>query len=303
MAQAAPAAAKYGATKERAEASQNPVNARVALVTGSSSGIGFETSLALARSGWFTFASMRSLAKGDELRRIAAREGIPLTVIALDVRTDSSVIKAIRSIQKSKGRLDLLVNNAGFLLFGSFEDTSMEELKSQFETNFFGIARLTGAVLPLMRRQKRGVIINVSSVAGKVGIPLSSAYTSAEFAIEGLSESMRYELEPFGIHVCLVEPGMVRSNFLRSVIVARKARKPTSPHYKLTRKLVNSMKQMTQLGIDPKEAAEVILKAAESKVPQPRYVVGNDAAMVFETRKTMPDAEFENFVKTTILGI
>ena len=136
---------------------------KVALVTGSSSGIGYETSLLLARNQFATYASMRNLKKGDELLKIVSKENIPLKVIQLDVDDDRSVSNAIDNIVKENGRIDVLVNNAGYGVFGSFEDLSLEEIKSQFETNFFGVIRVTQLVLPSMRKQKSGTIVNVSS--------------------------------------------------------------------------------------------------------------------------------------------
>ena len=176
---------------------------KVAIVTGSSSGIGFETALALAREDYFTYATMRDTKKENNIKETAKKENLKLEVLVMDVDKEDSVKNAINKIVKEKGRIDVLVNNAGYGLFGCLEDISMEDLKAQFETNFFGVVRVSQAVIPVMRKQKSGIIVNVSSVAGRIGFPVSPAYISSKFALEGLSESLRYELSPFGINIYL----------------------------------------------------------------------------------------------------
>jgi NAD(P)-dependent dehydrogenase (short-subunit alcohol dehydrogenase family) len=166
----------------------------VALVTGSSSGIGFETALTLARNRFHTYASMRNLEKSKNITEIANRENLPLKLVQLDVTDDKSVKTAVDKIASEQGRINVLVNNAGYGLFGALEDLSIQEIKSQFETNFFGAVRVTQQVLPVMRKSGVGTIVNVSSVGGRMGIPILSAYHGTKFALEGLSESMSYEL-------------------------------------------------------------------------------------------------------------
>ena len=178
----------------------------VAVVTGSSSGIGYETALALARNGFTTFATVRDLGKAGQLASIASKENLPIQVLQLDVTDDVSVKKAIKQVLDKAGRIDLVVNNAGYGLTGAFEDLSIDEIRSVYDTNFFGVIRVTQAVLPTMRSQGIGRIVNISSAAGRVAYPGASAYVSTKYALEGLTESMAYELEPFGIRVILVEP-------------------------------------------------------------------------------------------------
>jgi NAD(P)-dependent dehydrogenase (short-subunit alcohol dehydrogenase family) len=205
-------------------------NQRVAVVTGSSSGIGHETSLTLARNGFLTYATMRSPDKGENIKSLAEKEKLPLKTVQLDVTDDTSVKNAIQSITAESSRIDVLVNNAGYGLFGAFEDLSMEEIKAQYETNLFGVIRVTQAVLPIMRKQKSGIIVNISSGAGKIAIPVQSAYVSTKFAIEGLSESMAYELEPFGIKVVLVEPGFIKTKIGNNMVTAKKSQDANSPY-------------------------------------------------------------------------
>jgi NAD(P)-dependent dehydrogenase (short-subunit alcohol dehydrogenase family) len=270
----------------------------VALVTGSSSGIGFETSLLLARTGFHTYASMRNLEKSKNITEIANTEKLPLQVVQLDVNDGRSVKDAIDKIVAEKDRIDILVNNAGYGLFGSLEDISIEEVKAQFETNFFGVIRVTQQVLPVMRKQNnRCTIVNVSSVGGRIGVPILSAYQSTKFALEGLSESMSYELEPFGIRVVIIEPGFIRTNIINSSTSAKKALDPKSPYFSLMQKVENHFKSMMEnASSPPEEVARVILKALTSENPQLRYTVGNDAATIIQARMNMPDEEFRKMV-------
>src|SRR2546428_8407904 len=161
-------------------------NQKVAVVTGSSSGMGFETSLTLARNGFMTYATMRNLNKSENIKSLAENEKLPLKIVQLDVTDDGSVKNAMQSITDEANRIDVLVNNAGYPLGGAFEDLAMEEIKAQFETNLFGVIRVTQAVLPIMRKQKSGIIVNISSGNGRFGLPGVSAYVSTKFAVEGL---------------------------------------------------------------------------------------------------------------------
>src|SRR5579864_6972366 len=200
---------------------------KVAIVTGSSSGIGYETALILARNGFRTYATMRNLEKGKSISDIATKEKLELHTIKLDVTDERSVNDAIKTIKSDAGRIDILVNNAGYGLAGSLEDLSMSEIKAQYETNVFGLIRVTQAVLPTMREQKSGIIVNISSIGGKMAIPLQSSYHGTKFAVEGLSESIAYDLEPFGIKVVIIEPGAIKTNFEPGMVVAQKNQDPS----------------------------------------------------------------------------
>lgn len=269
---------------------------KVALVTGSSSGIGFETSLALAREGYHTYASMRDTKKGAKIQEIAKKENLPITVIPLDVDKPVSIKDAINQIMAESKRIDVLVNNAGYGVFGCLEDLTIDELKAQFDTNFFSVVRLIQEVAPIMRNQKAGAIVNISSVAGKIGFPGSPAYISSKFALEGLSECLRYELSPFGINTIIIEPGVIKTNFFDSMKMPKNA-KPDSPYKDITNKVVAGIKMMAEMGTPPNEVAEVIIKALKEKNPLPRYPVGNDASMFLEAKKMKTDIEFENYLK------
>jgi len=274
---------------------------KVAVVTGSSSGIGFETSLALAREGYFTFATMRDVKKAGTIKKIVEEENLPLKVIELDVDNEDSVENAIKSIIDEKQRIDVLINNAGWGIWGTGEDVSLEEFREQFETNFFSIVRLIQKVAPTMRKQGSGDIVNISSIAGRIGFPVSTAYISSKFALEGFSESLRFELGEFGINVIIIEPGVIKTNFFDSMRTAKKA--DVGETYRdITSKVITGVKMMAEMGTHPKEVANVIINSIKEEKPLPRYVVGNDAAMFLEAKKMKTDIEFENYLKKELYG-
>jgi len=274
----------------------------VALVTGSSSGIGFETSLLLARNGYHTYASMRNLGKSKTITEISNREKLPLSVIQLDVDDDKSVKDAIYRIDNEQGRIDVVVNNAGYLLIGPLEELSIREFKEQFETNFFGAIRVIKEVLPILRRQRAGTIVNISSLAGRIGLPLNSPYVSSKFALEGLSESMAYEIEQFGIKVVLVEPGYIKTNVANSfktgknVVVTAANKKNNSPYAEFTQNRIAALGPSVEAGLDPIEVAKVILKAATSENPDLRYLIGEGAVKLMDMRKNTSDENFRRLI-------
>ncbi|AJW70313.1 SDR family oxidoreductase [Nitrosopumilus adriaticus] len=267
---------------------------KVALVTGSSSGIGLEAALALARDGYKTFASMRDIKKGVELEQAAKKENLSIEIIQLDVDKEESIISAIKKIISDCQRLDVLVNNAGYGQFGCTEDVSVDDFRKQFETNFFSIVRIIQEVAPIMRKQKSGNIINISSVAGRMGLPGSPAYISSKFALEGLGECLRYELGQFGIRTTLIEPGVIKTNFFESMKIPESKK---DPKYKeITEHILSGLKMMVQMGTPPSEVAKVIIKAIHDDEMLPRYIVGTDAAMFLEAKKMKTDIEFEKYL-------
>jgi NAD(P)-dependent dehydrogenase (short-subunit alcohol dehydrogenase family) len=281
---------------------QSQDQAKVAVVTGSSSGIGFETSLLLARNDYYTYATMRNLSKSYKIKDIAKQYNLSLEVLQLDVNDEKSVKNAFAKIIEDKQRVDVLVNNAGYDVMGPVEEISLDDFKSQFETNFFGLIRVTKEVIPLMRKQRMGIIVNLSSIGGRIGFPLNSAYQSSKFALEGLSESMRYELEEFGVNIILVEPGVIKTNFFENIKVNENSIKETSPYAPLMQKGYEGWKPMLESNSSssPLDVAQVILKAVISNNPEIRYLVGNDAVSLIEKRKNMTDKEFENWIKESL---
>jgi len=268
---------------------------KVAIVTGTTSGIGYETCLSLARDGFYTFATVRDIKKAEKIVQIAKKENLKIEIIELDVDDEKSISTAIQKILSKKQQIDVLVNNAGWGLFGSVEDVPVNDFRAQFETNFFGIISIIQKVAPVMRKQKSGVIVNISSVAGRIGFPGSPAYISSKFALEGLSESLRYELGQFGVKVIIIEPGVIKSNFFSSMKIAEP--KPDSPYKEITERVIMGVKMMAELGTPPSEVATTILKVIKEKDPKPRYIVGNDAQMFLEAKRAKTDAEFENYLK------
>ena len=273
----------------------------VALVTGCSSGIGLETAISLAREGHFTYATMRNMKKSGDLDKIVNDEGLPIKILELDVDDEESVDNALGKIMDEKGRIDTLVNNAGWGMWGTVEDVSIEEFKQQFETNFFSIIRMIQKIAPVMRKQKSGNIVNVSSVAGRIGFPVTPAYISSKFALEGLSECLRFELGSFGINVIIIEPGVIKTNFFDSMKMAKKS-DSDSVYNEITSKVVSGVKMMAEMGTEPKEVANTIIKSINAENPLPRYIVGNDAMMFLEAKKMKTDIEFENYIKKELYG-
>ena len=284
---------------------------QIALITGSSSGIGFETSLLLARNGIYTYATMRNVSNSQEILDIAKKECLPLKVLTLDVTDEKSTQKAIDMVMHEQNRIDILVNNAGYSLVGALEQISMDEIKEEFETNFFGIIKLIQKVLPLMRKQRSGRIINVSSLAGRIGLPIASAYVSSKFALEGLSESLKYEVQDFGIYVILIEPGVIKTNFIKNlkigkqVITSENGNANTSsadlPYTEITKKRISAFKPRFEKGSSAKEVADTILEAVTSDKPKFRYIVGQDASKLMDIRKNTSDEEFGKIVMNSVL--
>ncbi len=272
---------------------------KVAIVTGSAAGIGYEIAIHLAKNGFRTYASMRNLQKANGITEMAKNENLPLSLIQLDVTDDISITKAIDKVINESGRIDVLVNNAGYGLIGSIEDMSVEELKAQYETNVFGTFMVTKAVLPYMRKQHGGSIINISSIAGRIALPMYSAYVSTKFATEGLSESMAYELEPFGIKVAIIEPGAIKTNFRREQ--AAKGSSEDSPYSSMMQSPSKAIEKMLKHRLYPEEVAKAVIQAIENPKPKLRYIVGKDAEELIELRRKISDEEFFHMVGQNIL--
>jgi len=276
-------------------------NKKVAVVTGSSSGIGLETSLYLAKNGFKTYATMRNLSKANNIKQRIDTENLPVEILQLDVTDDTSVRNAINKIVEKEGRIDVLVNNAGYVLVGASEDLSSDEIKAIFDTNVFGVYRTTQAVLPIMRKQKDGRIITVSSLSGFAGFPAISAYVSTKHAVEGFTESLRYEVSPFGIKAIVVEPGVIKTHAIESSIMAKKAQE-NSAYSDIVHTVTKGVERArTNYGSPPSVVAEVILNAATEENPEMRYTAGEDAKTLQQARKNKSDKEFEEFVKESFL--
>ena len=275
---------------------------KVIVVTGGAWGIGRNVARAFAREGATTVITNHDDSKAKSASDFFRGEGLNVHRIGLDLSQPGAGEELISSVIKKWRRIDVLVNNAGYSLIGALEDLSMDEIKAQFETNLFGTIRVMKAVLPTMRKQKGGTIVNVSSMAGRVGFPLFPVYSGTKFALEGVSESIRLETDPLGIKIVLVEPGTIRSNFASNAIIAQKAAEPASPYASLMETLQKATARFVDQGTPPEEVAKVILKAVTIDNPDLRYLVGNDAIQMIEARKGMSDQEFGVVVKEHLLG-
>ncbi len=267
----------------------------VAVVTGCSSGIGYETALQLAKEGYKTYATMRDLNKRFTLEQSAQKENLDLKVLQIDVNLQNTIDSAIEFIVSESGQIDVLVNNAGYGMMGSIEDLSIDEIKQQFETDFFGPIRMIKAVVPIMRKQNSGRIINVSSIAGQIGFAISSAYVSSKFALEGLTDSLRQELQPFGIHLSLIEPGVVKTNFHKNMRVASKSHE--SSYKEMTEQIVTQAKTLFEKGIEPEYVAKNIIDILKETNPLPRYPIGEDAELLLEEKSRRNGIEFEKYIQ------
>ena len=274
---------------------------RVALITGCSSGIGYETALMLGRNGFRTFATMRNTKKSDSLQEIITKEGLDVSIQQLDVNDNASIENTINNIKNEANRIDVLINNAGFGLVGFFEDLTLDEIRDQFETNFFGVLNITKKIIPIMRLQKSGTIINISSGAGQVGFPGISAYVSTKFAIEGFSESLTYELLPYGIKVVIIEPGVIKTNFFRNCKVSEHSVKKNSTYSSSLDKFQRNIEIMQEHATSPTDVAKVIIQVLGNSEPKQRYIVGNDVAMILEAKKNLSDNEFKKMMIQNII--
>lgn len=274
---------------------------QVALITGSSSGIGYETALMLARNGYTVYATMRNAKKSKSILKTSEQEKLPLKVLELDVNDETSIEKTIDQVEDEAKRIDILINNAGYGLVGYFEDLNMDEIRNQFETNFFGVLNITKKVIPIMRSQKSGTIINISSGAGQVGFPGISAYVSTKFAIEGFSESLTYELSPFGIKVIIIEPGVIKTNFFSNCIISNQSAKNGSPYFQSLEKLRKDIAMMQEHATSPTDVAKLIIQVLRADEPQQRYIIGNDVGMILEAKKNLSDIEFKKMMLQNII--
>jgi len=271
------------------------------IITGCSSGIGFATALEYARNGYVTYATMRDISKKEPLDKIAKAEKLPLHIVSLDVNNPDNIEKVISRIETEEGIIDVLVNNAGYGLFGSFEDTNVQEMREQFETDYFGAVRMIKAVLPLMRKFKSGKIVNVSSLAGLTGFPFCSSYVASKFALEGLVDSLRYELKKFGIQLALIEPGMVRTNFYKNKKIAKNALSDSvySQWMKNFMKLGDEM--FLKNSTAPEVVAKKIFEITKSEIMEPQYMIGPDIKMMITQKKALAPLDYEKFIEEYML--
>jgi len=274
---------------------------RIAVVTGSSSGIGLLTAVELARRGCRVVATMRDLGRRERLDAAASQAGVAarLDLRRLDITETDTLAPAFAAVVRDYGRLDVLVNNAGFSLGGFAEDTALAELRQQFETNFFGNVAAAKAAIPIMRAQRSGHIIMVSSVSGLVGQPVLSSYGASKHALEGWTEAARIELHSLGIRLVLVEPGAYESDiWTRNVQVAAGALDPNSPNKERSQRFVEFVKEVKKHDATP--VARLIASIAADPNPRLRYRIGADAHLQVWLKRLLPWRSFEKLVAKAV---
>ena len=255
---------------------------KIVLITGVSSGIGQATAQLLAQQGFTVFGTSRNPSS------IETMSGVE--VLPLDVRLDESVNGCVDTVVKRTGRLDILVNNAGYSLVGPIEEASLEEAKAQFETNFFGVVRMVKKVLPIMRKQASGQIINISSGVGLASLPFVGLYSASKFALEGYTEALRHEVKPIQIRVSLVEPGFIETQLYNNEQLAGNSISDYDPW---RQRASEAVRRHREKSLDPARVAEGILRIIESKSPMLRNIVSKEIARTFLMRRFLPESLFE----------
>jgi NAD(P)-dependent dehydrogenase (short-subunit alcohol dehydrogenase family) len=266
---------------------------KTALLTGASSGIGEATALHLAELGFTVYASARRVDRMSDL----ADRGIRTR--SVDVSDDDSMVALVETIIADTGRIDVLVNNAGYGLYGALEDVPIDEARRQFEVNVFGLARMTQLVLPQMRAQRDGYIVNISSMGGKIWEPLGSWYHASKFAVEGLSDSLRVEVAEFGIKVVIIEPGTIRSEWsgiAADNLEATSAHTPYGSQAKLVGAGIRAAHRLP-IASGPEVVAAVIAKAVQDPKPRTRYPAGGGARGILLAERILPDRGFDRFIQ------
>ena len=271
----------------------------VTLITGCSSGFGLLTALEFARHGETVIATMRDPSRGDELRERAKAEGLSLDIQPLDITDDASVRLGVDNALGTHGRIDVLVNNAGVGMRGAIEDVADAQARSVFDSNFFGTLAVIRAVLPSMRSQGSGVIVNVSSIGGRVSSPFAGMYSASKYALEAVSESLHYELHPFGIRVHVTEPGGYGTRFDDNRLRADESESAYAEMQAKWDKVYGNVPGRSAEA-DPNEVAVAIYEAATQPEHPLRRLVGADAELIGQLRKDLDDATFEHTIRTAL---
>lgn len=267
------------------------------LVTGATDGLGRATAILLAERGYRVFAGGRSAERRASLDRLAMERNLPLEALELDVRDDASVNACVSEVERRAGPVDILVNNAGIAIGAAMEEISIADLLKVYDTNVFGLLRVTQRVLPEMRRRRRGRIINMSSIAGKIAAPILGPYSSSKHAVEAISDSLRHELYPFGIHVVLIEPGYIETSMNRTASELSSSYSTAaekSPYRGIYQSFLRNWEKTRHTSKNtPEDCARVILRAIEETPPRPRYLVTRPAKIASLMKRLMPDRSFD----------
>lgn len=279
-------------------------SSNVVLVTGCSSGFGLLIAARLSSHGFRVVATMRDLGKASPLMTEVKRRGGEIDLLRLDVTDPESIRAAVAQIIEKHGRIDVLINNAGYGLGGAFEDLTPEEIRGQMEVNFFGVQNVTRAVLPVMRKNNAGKIINISSVAGFSASPFLGAYNASKWALEGFSESLRYEAGLFGIDVVLIQPGTYKTKiFYENARYARRFHDPASPYFSVSQQLMARVKNyVDHCHKDPEKVAALAEKLVRMKHPPFRNIPDIEARALFVLRKLLPFSWYSRLIQTGLLS-
>lgn len=267
---------------------------KVVLITGASSGIGKAIASSLIRSKYTVYCAARSTDKMEGLVCIGGHS------IYMDVTDEKTITDGINKIIKEQGRIDILINNAGFGFYGPLETIPIENAKKQMDVNVFGLARVIQLVLPVMRKQNAGKIINISSIAGKITSPLGSWYFASKHAVEGLSDSLRQEIKPFGIDVIIIEPGGIKSDWAKIASQNLEESTKDTPYSSMAKKVINYFPFIEKENSGPYVIADLVQKAIDAKNPQTRYVGGTNAKTLLFLRKILPDKLFDSAVSSQL---
>jgi len=268
---------------------------KVAIVTGASSGIGEETAKRLAGLGYTVYAAAR------RVERMAHLTAAGIRPVKVDVTDDAALAAFVDEVIAESGRIDVLVNNAGYGSYGSVEDVPMAEARRQVDVNVFGLARLTQLVLPHMRAQRGGYVVNVSSVGGRIYEPLGGWYHATKFAVEGLSDSLRLEVAPFGIHVVVIQPGAIRTEWADIAAEGLRERSAGTAYADQAALVSGVLKRSEnpRLTSGPTVVADAVARAVQARRPRTRYAVGRGARTVLTARRLLRDRSFDRLVTTT----
>jgi NAD(P)-dependent dehydrogenase (short-subunit alcohol dehydrogenase family) len=265
---------------------------KTVLITGSSTGIGRETALYFHEQGWRVIATMRH----PEQRRTALHDVKEIRLLHLDVLDDDSIHKAVQATVKEYGRLDVLVNNAGYAVVGSFEAATKMQIERQFSTNVLGLMAVTKEAIPVFRSQQGGVIVNIASIGGRITFPLFSLYHGTKWAVEGFSESLQYELRPFNIRVKIVEPGLIKTDFYEGSMDYTKG-DSSSFYERFTERVFKNINQTVASGSHPLVVARTIFEAATDGSYRLRYSIGRNAKPLLALRRLLPEGLYVNIVR------
>ncbi|WP_406634159.1 oxidoreductase [Amycolatopsis sp. WGS_07] len=267
---------------------------KVCLITGASAGIGRATALNLLQAGHIVYGAARRLSKMDNLRAAGGH------ALAMDARNEADLDSAVRTVLDEQGRIDVLVNNAGTVLHGAAEDVPLDAARDQFEVNVFAPARLVQLVLPAMRAQGSGRIVNVSSIGGEISLPLGSWYYASKHALEAYSDTLRMEVRPFGIEVVIIQPGIIKTEFEDQTASQLRQYSGQGAYREMAEKMASHSETGLADGADPSVVAEAIRQAVEADPPETRYAVGLHAEQLLELNRTLPDREFDELVSRPI---